>query len=234
MPPSSPAVARPWRSPRWPFCTLRRPTHPPPREVVIETSVDSSSSTFLNDLLSGFSSNPFSRLSPLTPLFNSSLIGTDGAPVDRSINGPSVASSWSSHNVSSLLDLISGVTSYDQGVKSGHIATALHVAVAQSEEFGSPDKRQGAIDAAQSLLDDQLRLFSVDASAITLAGTGTSLPITIISHAPYTVDAVLHLVTNGITFPKGNALPISMTRPPSRSGCRQRIPTAVHSPCRSS
>jgi hypothetical protein len=114
------------------------------------------------------------------------------------------------------------VTSYAQGVKSGDIATALHVAVAQSEEFGTPDKRQGAIDAAQNLLNAQLKLFSVDASAITLAGTGTSLPITIISHAPYTVDAVVHLVTNGITFPKGNALPISMTSPTQSL----RVPTA--------
>jgi hypothetical protein len=204
------------------FLHFEAPNAPSTREVVIETSVDSSSSTFLSDLLSGFAGNPFSRLSPLAPLFNSSLIGTDGSPIDRSINAPSVTSTWSSHNVSSLLAVISGVNSYDQGVKSGNIATALHVAVAQSEEFGSPDKRQGAIDAAQNLLNGQLKLFSVDASAITLAGTGTSLPITIISHAPYTVDAVVHLVTNGITFPKGNALPISMNSPTQSL----RVPTA--------
>jgi hypothetical protein len=204
------------------FLHFEEPNAPSSRDVVIETSVDSSSSTFLNDLLSGFAGNPFSRLSPLTPLFSSSLIGTNGSPIDRSIDTPSVASTWSSHNVSSLLAVISGVTSYDQGVKSGNIATALHVAVAQSEEFGSPGKRQGAIDAAQNLLNDQLKLFSVDAGAITLAGTGTSLPITIISHAPYTVDAVVHLVTNGIDFPKGNALPISMTSPTQSL----RVPTA--------
>jgi hypothetical protein len=176
----------------------------------------------VNDLLSGFAGNPFSRLAPLSPLFDSSLIGTDGAPVDRSLNAPSVVSTWSSHNVSSLLAVISGVTSYEQGVKSGDIATALRVAVAQSEELGTPDKRQGAIDAAQNLLNDQLKLFSVDASAITLAGPGTSLPITIISHAPYSVDAVVHLVTNGISFPKGSSFSISMTSPTQSL----RVPTS--------
>jgi hypothetical protein len=204
------------------FLHFEAPNAPSSREVVVETSIDSSSSTFLNDLLSGFAGNPFSRLSALTPLFNSSLIGTDGAPADRSLAATSLVSTWSSHNVSSLLSVISGVTSYDQGVKSGDIATALHVAVAQSEEVGDPGKRQGAIDAAQSLLNDQLKLFSVDASAITLAGTGTSLPITIISHAPYTVDAVVHLVTTGITFPKGNALSVTMNSPTQSL----RVPTS--------
>ncbi|MCU1364076.1 MAG: hypothetical protein JWM55_1904 [Acidimicrobiaceae bacterium] len=204
------------------FLHFEAPNDPSTRDVVLETSVDSSSSTFVDDLLSGFAGNPFSRLAPLSPLFDSSLIGTDGAPVDRSLNAPSVVSTWSSHNVSSLLALISGVTSYEQGVKSGDIATALHVAVAQSEELGTPDKRQGAIDAAQNLLNDQLKLFSVNASAITLAGPGTSLPVTIISHAPYSVDAVVHLVTNGVSFPKGSSFPISMTSPTQSL----RVPTS--------
>ncbi len=204
------------------FLHFEAPNAPSLRDVVIETSVDSSSSTFLNDLLSGFAGNPFSRLSPLTPLFDHSLIGTDGAPVDRSLSATPIVSTWSSHNVSSLLSVISGVNSYAQGVKSGDVATALRVAVAQSEELGDPSKRQGAIDAAQNLLNYQLKLFSVDASAITLAGPGTSLPITIISHAPYTVDAVVHLLTNGITFPKGDALPVSMNSPTKSL----RVPTS--------
>ena len=204
------------------FLHFEAPNAPSTREVVIETSIDSSSSTFLNDLLSGVASNPFARLAPLTPLFDSSLIGIDGSPVDRSLDASTDISSWSSRNVSSLLGVISGVTSYAQGVKSGHIATALRVAVAQSEEFGTADKRQGAIDAAQNLLNDQLKQFSVDAGAVTLAGAGTSLPITIISHVPYTVDAVVHLATNGITFPKGDALPIVMNSPTQSL----RVPTA--------
>ena len=195
------------------FLHFEEPNAPSSRSVVIEASVNASSSIFLADLLNGLSNDPFSTLAPLTPLFNSSLVGTDGSPTDRTLGAMTAQSSWSSHNVSTLLSVISAVTSYDQGVKTGDIATSLRVAVARAEFLGSAAQRQNAIDAAQSLLDTQLKDFSVDASAITLAGTGSSIPVTIISHAPYTVDAVVHLATNGISFPKGSAVAISMTSP---------------------
>jgi hypothetical protein len=195
------------------FLHFEAPNAPSSRSVVIEASVNASSSTFLSDLLSGLSNDPFTALAPLTPLFDSSLVGTDGSPIDRSLGPTSDSSSWSAHNVSSLLSLISAVTSYDQGVKTGDVATSLRVDVARAEFIGSASQRQTAIDAAQNLLNSQLKDFSVDASAITLAGTGSSIPVTIISHASYTVDAVVHLATNGISFPKGSAVPISMTSP---------------------
>jgi hypothetical protein len=204
------------------FLHFEEPNAPSSRSVVIEGSIELSSSTFLSDLLSGLANDPFSQLAPLTPLFNTSLIGTNGAPVDRVLAPTPPASTWSSHNVASLLSLISAVNSYDQGVKSGDITTSLRVAVARAEEFGSPAKRQSAIDDAQTLLDAQLKDFSVDASAITLAGTGSSIPITVISHAPYTVDAVVHLAATGITFPKGSAVAISMSSPTMSI----RVPTA--------
>jgi hypothetical protein len=204
------------------FLHFEEPNAPSSREVVIEASVNSSSSTFLADLLSGLSGDPFNNLAPLTPLFNSSLIGSNGAPIDRSLATTPPASRWSSRNVSTLLSLISAVTSYDQGVKSGVMATQLRVDVAKSELLGDATQRQNAIDKAQDLLNAQLKLFSVDAGAITLAGSGTSLPITVISHAPYTVDAVAHLVTNAISFPKGSAVAISMSSPTMSI----RVPTA--------
>ena len=55
-----------------------------------------------------------------------------------------------------------------------------------------------------------------------MAGAGTSIPITVISHAPYTVDAVVHLAATGITFPKGSAVAISMSSPTQSI----RVPTA--------
>jgi hypothetical protein len=204
------------------FLHFEEPDAPSLRTVVIETSVNSTSSRFMSDLLSGLSDDPFNDLAPLTPLFNSSLIGTDGNPIDRSLSATHISSTWSSRNVSTLLTLIGGVNSYAQGVKSGVIAAQLRVATAQAELIGSPARRQSAIDAAQALLNAQLTLFSVDSSAITSAGPGTSLPITIISHAPYTVTAVVHLVTNGISFPKGNAVAITMSSPTTSI----RVPTA--------
>jgi hypothetical protein len=182
------------------------------RTVVIEARVGSTSKAFVTDLLRGLHHDPFSRLTALTPSFNSSLIGTNGAPSVRTL-ATSPVSTWSAHNVSSLLTLIGSVNSYSQGIKSGHVATELRVAVARTEILATAARRQNAINAASALLNAQLAQFSIDASAVTLAGQGTSLPITVNSSAPYRVAAVIHLVTDRLSFPKGAAVPITLSSP---------------------
>jgi hypothetical protein len=195
------------------FLHYEAPYAPASRTVVIEAPLDELSTTFVNDLLGGLSHDAFSRLAPLSSSFNPSLIGTDGAPATRVLAPANTHSSWSGHNVSSLLTLIGAVTSYAQGVRSGTIATTLRVAVAKSEIRASSTTRQTAIDAANATLNNQLSQFSIDQNSITLAGPGTALPITVISHLHYTVDAVVHLVTNQISFPKGGAIPVVMNSP---------------------
>jgi hypothetical protein len=194
------------------FLHYEAPNAPASRSVVIEASLADTSRTLLDDLVEGLRDDPFSVLTSLTPLFESSLVGTNGAPAARSLTAMR-APVWSSHNVSSLLTLIGAVNSYTQGVKSGDEAVALRVAVARAETVGSPAGRQSAIDAATSRLDVQLAQFSIDSSAITLAGQGNALPITIISRAGYKVDAVVHLVTDGLSFPKGAAVPVTLASP---------------------
>jgi hypothetical protein len=194
------------------FLHYEAPYAPASRTVVIESPINLTSTTFISDLLSGLASNPFSQLAPLTPSFTSSLIGTNGAPSARTL-AVTTPSTWSAHNVSSLLTLIGAVNSYAQSVRTSNIATVLRVAVAKSEIVGSPATRQNDIDAASHLLSEQLAQFSIDQSAITLAGSGTALPITIISHLHYTVDAVVHLVTDRLTFPKGSAVAVTMNSP---------------------
>ncbi|HEY5105102.1 MAG TPA: hypothetical protein VII65_08680 [Acidimicrobiales bacterium] len=124
--------------------------------------------------------------------------------------------------MSTLLTLIGNVTSYTQGIRSGDIAAQLHVAVARSEISGGPNQRQNAINAAQHFLDTQLAQFSINESAVTLAGSGTSFPVTVISHAHYTVVAEVHLVTDRLSFPKGNAVLVTMNSPTQSI----RVPTA--------
>jgi hypothetical protein len=182
------------------------------RSVVIEASVTQTSDTFLADLLGGFSHDPFSQLASLSPSFNSSLISANGSPAQRTL-APAKSSSWSAHNVATLSTLIGSVNSFAQSVKTSNIATVLRVAVAKSEIGGGPNTRQNDIDAATHLLDSQLAQFSIDQSSITLAGSGTSLPITIISHLHYTVDAVIHLVTDRLTFPSGNEVAVTLNSP---------------------
>jgi hypothetical protein len=205
------------------FLHLEEPNAPATRTLVIEANIGTTSQTFEADLLNGLKNDPFSKLVPLTPSFNSSLIGSNNAPATRALNTSlSTASAWSTHNVSSLLTLIGAVNSYAQGVKSSDEALVLRVAVARSEILGNSNQRQSAINAANNQLNAQVGQFSIDESAITLAGQGTSLPITVISRAPYTVDAVIHLVTDRVTFPKGDAVPVTMNSPTQSI----RVPTS--------
>lgn len=194
------------------FLHYEEPNVPTSRSVVIEAPLQDTSKTLLEDLADALSDNPYVSLTTLTPLFDSALIGADGAPSARALARPG-ASPWSGHNVSSLVTLIGQVNSYAQGIKSGDEGVALHVAVAQAEIRGSPATRQSAIDAASATLESQLALFSIDSSAITLAGLGNSLPITLLSRAPYKVVAVAHLLTDGISFPKGDAVSVTMASP---------------------
>ncbi len=182
------------------------------RSVVIEVPLNETSNAFLADLLSGFAGNPFSQLSSLSPSFSPSLVGANGAPSARTL-ATSATSTWSSHNVSSLLSLIGEVNSFAQSVKTSNIATVLRVAVASAETRGGPVARQNEINAATRLLNAQLAQFSIDQSTITLAGSGTELPITIISHLHYTVGAVVRLVTDRATFPKGDAVAVTLNSP---------------------
>jgi hypothetical protein len=192
------------------------------RTVVIDQTIGSASSTFMSDLLSGLGNDPYGQLASLTPSFNSALIGTNGAPAIRTLSHTTSSSTWSAHNVSSLLTLIGAANSYAQSITSGSEALALRVGVARTEILGNANQRQSAINAANNQLNAQLGQFSIDASAITLAGQGTSLPITVISRAPYTVDAVVHLVTDRVSFPKGNAAAVTMSSPTESI----RVPTA--------
>ncbi len=195
------------------FLHFEEPNEPATRTVVLESPVGSTSRVFVADLLNGLHDDPFGQLASLTPSFNSSLIGTDGAPAVRDLNASFASSIWSKSNVASLVALIGDVNSFADAIKSGDESLVLHVAVARTEIVANADQRQSAINAATSQLNAQLRLFSVDASAITLAGAGTTMPVTVISHAPYRVDAVVHLVTDRLSFPKGSAVSVHLSSP---------------------
>jgi hypothetical protein len=182
------------------------------RTVVILAPVAQTSVKFLNDVLHGFAANPFVTLATLAPSFDTTLVGTNGAPATRALVAPPT-SKWSSQNVSSLSSLVDNVNAFSQAVKSSNLGNDLEVATEASEITGAPRPRQAAINAAANALHGQLANFRVDPSTITLAGSGTSIPITLFSHAHYTVVANVHLLTDQITFPKGDNVPIKLDSP---------------------
>jgi Family of unknown function (DUF6049) len=206
------------------FLHFEAPDAPAPRTVVIVAPISRSPVAFLKDVLNGFASNPFITLATLAPSFDPSLVATNGAPATRSLLDPLENTKWSEHNVTSLSDLVVEVNSYAPALRSTDIGTDLTVAMEAAEITGSPSERQDVINAAADALKGQLGNFSVDPSTITLAGSGTSIPITLTNHAPYTVMANVHLLTDQITFPKGNDVPVSLNAPTKS----MRVATSSH------
>lgn len=205
------------------FLHFEEPNAPSSRTVVISAPVAETPATFMVDLFTGLEHNPFFQASNLVPSFNSSLVATNGAPSSRTLV-TSRPSTWTPRNLSTLSTLIGQVNSYGQAVTSNVVESALHVAVARAEITGNSDVRQRALTSASNALNAQLGNFSVDAGAVTLAGPGTSLPITIISRANYTVTAVVHLVTDRLVFPKGKNLVVTLDSPTKSL----RVATADH------
>jgi len=205
------------------FLHFEEPNAPSSRTVVISAPIAETPATFVADLFSGLRHNPFFHASNLVPSFNSSLVATNGAPNSRTVVASRPAT-WTARNVATLTTLIGQVNSFGQAVTSNVVQSLLHVAVARAEVTGSPDARQLAITNASDALNAQLGSFSVDAGAVTLAGPGTSLPITIISRADYTVTAVVHLVTDRLVFPKGRNLVVTLDSPTKSL----RVATANH------
>jgi hypothetical protein len=203
------------------FLHFEAPNAPATRTVVLELPVVKTSATYVDDLLNGFASNPFVLASSLTPSFNSSLVATNGAPATR-ILANTATSTWSAHNIGTLRTLIDQVNSFNQAVGSSAVKDSLSVAVARAEMVGASDARQSALANASAELNAQLNKFSVDQNAITLTGPGTALPITLLSRANYTVTAVVHLITDRLSFPKGNRVTVTL----DSSTKSIRVPTA--------
>ncbi|MEO9180555.1 MAG: hypothetical protein ABI298_02770, partial [Acidimicrobiales bacterium] len=137
------------------FLHFEAPNAASTRTVVIEAPISKTPVAFVNDLLNGLAGDPYVTLATLAPSFDSTLIATNGAPANR-VLGSSPVSKWSLHNVSSLVTLVEGVTSYAQAISKSNIGDELRVAVAAAEITGGPAARQAAINKVNTTLRDQL------------------------------------------------------------------------------
>ena len=205
------------------FLYFEAPSAAAIRTVVMIDPAPDLSTKYLGSLLSGLSRNPYVGASSLTPSFDSTLVGANGSPTVRSLVSVP-PSRWIARNVSTLTTLVSAIASYIDAVSSPRETFALRVALAQSEITGDSTNRQNALNAANATLSSQLNQFSVDPSAITLAGPGTALPITLLSRADYTVTAVVHLITDRLSFPKSKNVVVTLSSPTQSI----RVPTSRH------
>lgn len=205
------------------FLHFEAPNAPSARTVVLEIPAATTDAATLDALLGGLARDPYVEPVSLTPSFDSGLVGSNGSPTTRGL-GPAAPSTWSSANRETLVALAARVTSFASAIPTAPEATTLRVALARAELLGAPGPRQAALARAGDTLSAQTSLFSIDDSAVTLTGTGTDLPLTLYSSAHYTVDAVVHLITDRMTFPGGADVPVAL----DAAIKSLRVPTARH------
>ena len=195
------------------FLHFEAPFAPSVRTVVIAAPASALDGAFITNLANGLDADPYTLPSNLASSYAPGLIGSNGAPGTRTLIPPSGTSTWSSTNVNSLNRTIDLVSSYANAVTSSNVGNTLREDVLTSELVGSPDERQSAISATDQALVKEVGNFSIDQNSITLTGSSATIPITVFSHAPYTVTAVVHLMAPGLTFPKGADQPVVLNSP---------------------
>ncbi len=195
------------------FLHFEAPNASAPRTVVVDTPAAAISPAVLTDVATGLSADPFVAPTALGPAFDSSLVGADGAPASRALGPSAPTTLWTSANVAELQSVASQVDAFTEAITSRAESVGLRVALADAEAVGPAGARQSRIAAVGALVTHQLAYFSIDPGAITLAGAGSDLPITVRSSAPYALTGVVHLLTSDLTFPKGSAVAVSVTAP---------------------
>jgi hypothetical protein len=188
---------------------------------VLEVPLASAGPAYLRDLLSGLRANPFVTAVSLARGFSPSLLGSEGAPTSRFL-GPPPHSDWSPSNVTTLANLAAQTDAFTHGVQSLAERDRLKVALLNAPVTGSASNREDSELNALEALQAQFGLFHIDDSSLTLTGSGTDLPITILKNTRYPMKVVIRLITTDLSFPHGNTIE-TILRSPTTS---LRVPIA--------
>lgn len=202
------------------------------------------SKPFLDTLLGGLVSQN-AALSPVTldQLFAKVPIGGNREPSVRHLqSGP--AAYGISHSAAVKIGLARQQLSSYTAAIAGHIPSdvvALSDALLATEAQGlSPSRRAAALTSYE-------RAFTAETGRISLAGQETvtftarqaSIPITVLSSAPYPVKVVVTLTSDKFIFPNGNSEHLTLDRPTTSvrvtaqartSGDRLPIEVTLHTP----
>ncbi len=218
-----------------------------PRGVVITPAPGwQPSALFMETLLGGLTDNPALKAVTLSQLFATVPVGGNHEPDDRTLqSGP--AGHGISHTAADKIAVArQQLSSFAKatvvkGAPSPPELTTLSDLLLATEAKGlSPAHRSAALDAYQ-------RAFAAETGKISLATEETvtftaqqaSIPITVLSAAPYPVQVVVTLSSDKFTFPDGNTRPLLLDRPTTSvrvtahartSGDRLPIEVTLHTP----
>jgi hypothetical protein len=196
------------------FLHFEQPFLPDPRAVVVVTTATPSvAAAFVDAVLVGLKTNAV--LAPVTAseAFSSVPVGANGFPAVRSFTlGPS--GPWPGPTVSMIRFLRITTDALSSAVIGGTTPIpSIEGELLSSEVVLPAAVRSEIFTDVHNRLKLELGNFHIDSGSITLTESAASLPITILSHASYTIAATLRLSGRRLSFPDGSR--ISIVLPPS-------------------
>ncbi|HXA74515.1 MAG TPA: DUF6049 family protein [Acidimicrobiales bacterium] len=213
------------------------------RGVVIMPPANWRASTpFLETLLDGLSQNDALKPVALDQLFGVPVGGNREPAVRHLQGGP--ATHGISHTAAVKIALARQQLSSYTAAISGHVPSeivTLSDALLATEAQGLSANRRAAV------LTSYEKSFATETGRVSLAGQETvtftarqaSIPITVLSSAPYPVNVVVTLASDKFTFPNGNTRHLTLDRPTTSvrvtaqartSGDRLPIDVTLHTP----
>ena len=204
------------------------------------------SAAFLKTLLDGISGNPALQAVTLSQFL--AQVPPGGGTGDREPTVRRLQAGAGSHGIShnaavKIATARQQLASYTDAI-SGHVPSemgTLSDALLGTEAQGLSPSRRNAVLASYQ------RAFAAETGKISLAGQETvtftaqqaSIPITVLSSAPYAVNVVVTLTSDKFNFPNGNTERLTLDRPTTSvrvtaqartSGDRLPIEVTLHTP----
>ena len=210
--------------------------------VIMPPSNWRASTPFLETLLDGLSQNDALKPVALDQLFGVPVGGNREPAVRHLQGGP--ATHGISHTAAVKIALARQQLSSYTAAISGHVPSeivTLSDALLATEAQGLSANRRAAV------LTSYEKSFATETGRVSLAGQETvtftarqaSIPITVLSSAPYPVNVVVTLASDKFTFPNGNTRHLTLDRPTTSvrvtaqartSGDRLPIDVTLHTP----
>jgi hypothetical protein len=188
------------------------------RGVVIMPPNDwQASKPFLDTLLAGLSQNDALKPVTLDQLFALVPIGGNHEPTTRHLQaGP--PTHGITHVAAVKIALARQQLSSYAGAITGHVPPQM---VALSDDLLGTEAQSLSAPRRAAALASYERAFAAETGRISLAGQETvtftarqaSIPITVLSSAPYPVNVVVTLASDKFTFPNGNTRRLTLDRP---------------------
>jgi hypothetical protein len=217
------------------FLHFEQPDLVQPRVAVVVTNASAQTpGSFVDDVLAGLAGNPVLLPVTISGAFASVPVGANGFDSTRPLAlGPS--RQWPPATVRTIRFLRTTTIALGTAVRPGGATPipAIEGMLAGAERVLTAPRRTALLAAVHLALEYQLGYFRIYSGPITLTSSGaTTIPITVLSSAPYSVRGVLELYSPRISFPR-SSLPfvldgsVHSVRVPARALVNGDLPLTV-------